>query len=64
MYRFKNLQRAASFALRCRGATLVFDGPEDDYVVALGAEARQLEADGHEPYTLRETAKAVGEERA
>lgn len=63
LYRFSNLKSAASFALQCCGPALVFDGPEDDYVVAVGREARELEDDGHVACTLAETAQAAeGEE--
>lgn len=65
MYCFSNLGLAASFAQRCCGPALLFDGPGGsgaDFVVAIGDEARELEADGHAPYTLAETAK-VGESR-
>ncbi len=60
MFRFRSFQNAARFALRCRQPAMVYDGLEEDYVVALVAEARRLEVDGHEPYTISETAQASG----
>lgn len=62
MYPFTNLKNAASYALRCRNPALVFDGPGGsgaDFIVAVGREARELLDDGHEAYTLRETALAA-----
>jgi hypothetical protein len=62
MYPFTNLKNAASYALRCRGVALVFDGPGGsgaEYVVAIGREARELLEGGHEAYTLQETAQAA-----
>lgn len=65
MYRFRSLRYAASFALRLRRPALVFDGPgcpSEDYVVAVGSEARELEVEGHEAYTLAETSRAARSE--
>ena len=65
MYPFTNLRAAARYALRCRGVALVYDGPGQGggsgpaFVVAVGREARDLEYDGHVPYSLQETARAA-----
>lgn len=62
MYEFQRLQNAASFALRCAPPAFVFDGPGPggaNYVVAIGREARELEANGLEAYSLRQTARAA-----
>ena len=62
MYPFTNLQPAASYALRCAQPAFVFDGPGGtgpNYFVAVGREARELMDEGHEPYTLQETARAA-----
>lgn len=68
MYPFENLQNAARYALRTRKPAFVFDGPGQgggsgpQYVVAVGREARELEEEGHVPYTLQETAGAASGE--
>ena len=62
MYPFSRLENAARFALRCRSVALVFEGPGGsgpDFVVALGREARELQYDGHVPYSLQDTARAA-----
>lgn len=59
MYQFNNFKNAASFALHSEKPAFVFDGPSGGFVVAIGADARSLMADGHESYTVREVVAAV-----
>ena len=62
MYPFERFENAARYALRCRRPAFVFDGPGGsgpNYVVAVGREARELMAQGHEPYDSQETARAA-----
>ena len=59
MYEFRDLKHAASFALRARNIGQVFDGPDGGYVVAFGREAGELEADGLQPLSLQQVAKAA-----
>jgi hypothetical protein len=59
MYEFKNLKNAASFALRASKICLVFDGPDGGYVVAFGREAGELQANGLQPLSLQQVAKAA-----
>ena len=47
MHRFKSLENAKSYAARCEKIALVFHGPEDDYIVAIGRDAIALENNGH-----------------
>ncbi len=59
MHTFSKLQTAASYAMRSIKPMFVFHGPENNYVVAMGRDARELMNDDHVPLTLSEIASAA-----
>ena len=59
MREFRSLRNAAQYAFRCAMPAYVFHGPESGYVVAIGRDARELIADGHEPLSIGEMAWAA-----
>lgn len=59
MREFTKLETAASYAMRAVKPMFVFHGPDGGYVLAMGREARELMAGGHEPVSFSEIANAA-----